>query len=457
MKTKILLNIAVACSLVFATSCEKALDEVNPRASLSPEVIGAADAPKLLNGIYDALQTGNTTFYYLSYATEDLSADNLRYRATFFQHGEIDDNAILTSNVLVDRYFIGPYAVIQRANDLIEILNSNSEIPANIKTPLLGQAYFLRAYGYYRLVTLFGPVPIVNNRDIVKIPRSTEDQVYTKIIEDLNFSIQNPAPFTDSKFASVEAAKALLARVYLIRKNYGEAKRLADEVIASTNFAITNNYSSMFTPPYESTEHIFKLNYTVTEGENALDFFLQHPTMPGSGRAELPVDNSLVNAYEANDTRKAASIEEIPASAGNGGWYCKKYQDPDGNSAHPLYILRISEMYLISAEAQFLTTNSATDAIALGRINAVRTNRGLTGYTTIDLQKIIKERRVELAFEGTRWTDMKRTPDPVTPSKTMATVFLETKGRTVNDQLYPIPQSAINTNDLLLPNNPGYN
>ncbi|MBC7387567.1 MAG: RagB/SusD family nutrient uptake outer membrane protein, partial [Opitutaceae bacterium] len=160
MKKKIL-YFTTAIMLATAVSCKKSL-ELNPRASLSPEVVGAADAPKLLNGIYDALQSGNTSFYYLSYATEDLSADNLVYRATFFQHGEVNNNAILVNNVLVSRYFNGPYVVIQRANDLIEILNTNTSIPDNVKKPLLTQAYFLRAYGYYRLVTLFGPVPIVN-------------------------------------------------------------------------------------------------------------------------------------------------------------------------------------------------------------------------------------------------------------------------------------------------------
>lgn len=255
MKNKISLYIMMISGILLS-SCEKQL-ELNPRASLSPEIVGAADAPKLMSGIYDALQNGNTSFYYLSYATEDLSADNLRYRATFFQHGEIDDNSILTSNVLVSRYFNGPYVVIQRANDLIEILNNNTSIPANVKTPLLGQAYFLRAYGYYRLVTLFGAVPIVNNRDVVKVARNTEEQVYEKIIEDLNLSIQNPAPFTNSKFVSVEAAKGLLARVYLIRGNNTEAKRLADEVIASNKFSIATNYATMFTAPYESPEHIF--------------------------------------------------------------------------------------------------------------------------------------------------------------------------------------------------------
>lgn len=458
MKTKLFKNIILASCIVIASSCEKSLDEVTPRASLSPEIVGAADAPKLLNGIYDGLQTG-TDLYYLSYATEDLSADNLTYRATFFQHGEINDNSILTANVLVSRYFNGPYVVIQRATDLIDILNSNTSIADNIKKPLLTQAYFLRAYGYYRLVTLFGAVPIVNNRDVVKVPRNTADEVYAKIIEDLGLSITNGGEFTDSKFASALASKALLARVYLIRKNYPLAKQNADEVINSGKFSLSTDYSASFAAPYNSSEQIFKINFTTTEGEQALDFFLQHPDMPGSGRAELPVDMSLVNAYEPNDIRKAASIEFVAPPAANSNWYCKKYQDATGNGALPFNILRVSEMYLISAEAQFLGAGNSNplDVTALGRINEVRTKRGLTGLSTLSIAAIAQERRVELAFEGTRWMDMKRLPSASNPAKSMATVFLEAKGRTATDELYPIPQSAINTNDLLLPNNPGYN
>ena len=318
----------------------------------------------------------------------------------------------------------------------------------------MAQAHFLRAYGYYRLVTLFGGVPIIFDRDITKVPRNSESEVYEQIIKDLEVSIANDNGFTNSKFASTEASKALLARVYLIRKQWPLAKQYADEVINSGKFALTSNYASNFTAPYESSEHIFKLNYTATEGENALDFFLQHPTMPGSGRAELPVDPSLVAAYEPGDQRKAASIQEV--SGTNAGWYSKKYQDATGNSAHPLYIFRIAEMYLISGEAQHHISGSNTDNIVLERINAVRTKRGLEAKQSISIYDIIHERRVELAFEGTRWTDMKRTPSATNPQKSMATVFLESKGRTVNDELYPIPQSAIERNELLLPNNPGY-
>ncbi|WP_166335155.1 RagB/SusD family nutrient uptake outer membrane protein [Sphingobacterium chungjuense] len=454
MKFNIFKTICAVGIVAFLTSCDSKL-ELLPRDAVSPELVGGPEGEKLLNGIYDAFQNGNlgSGYAYLSYVTEDLSADNLKYRATFFQHGEIDNNAILLENVLVSRYFNFPYVAIQRANDLIEIVNNAAGIDEASKTKLLGTAYFFRAYGYYRLVTIFGAVPIVPNRDIIELPRNSVDEVYAQIISDLEASIANPAPFSNSNYVSVEAAKALLARVYLIRGDKASAKRYALEVINSGKFAIESNYASMFTTPFTSNEHIFKIANTAVEGANALDFFLQHPDMPGGGRAELPVDESLIAAYESGDTRKAASVTQIVAPAANPGWYSKKYQDPSGNGAHPYYILRLAEMYLIAAEADVETA----PATALTNVNIVRTNRGLNALTSVTLQDIIKERRVEFAFENLRWMDMRRTASVANPAKSMATVFLEAKGRSVNDELYPIPQSAINTNPLLLPNNPGYN
>lgn len=452
MKKNIFKIVAFLTLGVTISSCDNKL-ELYPHDALSPDLITADD--KLLNGIYDAFQNGNvgSGYAYLSYVTEDLSADNLKYRATFFQHGEVDNNKILTDNVLVSRYFNFPYVAIQRANDLIEMVNKSTSLSESARTKLLGTAYFFRAYGYYRLVTLFGDVPIVFNRDVVPVPRNSSAQVYEQIIKDLEASIQNPVPFTNSDIVSVEAAKALLARVYLILGDKNNAKKYASEVINSGKFAIESDYQKMFQPPYQSKEHIFKIANTKTEGTNALYYFLQHSNMPGGGRAELPVDESLVNSYQPGDQRKAASLTFIPATVTNSGWYTKKYDDPDGNGAHPFYILRLSEMYLTIAEADLATDKSN----ALINLNKVRTNRGLEAVTDATIYDIIHERRVEFAFENLRWTDLKRTPSKSNPSKSMATEYLEAKGRTKNDELYPIPQSAINSNPLLLPNNPGYN
>ncbi|MBB1283745.1 RagB/SusD family nutrient uptake outer membrane protein [Flavisolibacter sp. BT320] len=450
-------SIFILICLLSVSSCKKQLD-LNPVTALSPETVGPADIGKIVTGIYDGLQNGNTTFSYLGLVTEDLSADNLRYRATFFQHGEIDNNAILANNVLNQRYFVGPYATIQRCNDVIELAQSPS-IPEDTRKVSLGTAYFARAYSYYRLVTLYGGVPIVLTRTLEAVPRNSEAEVYQQIISDLLLAIENAPPLTsiaNNAFVSQEAAKALLARVYLIRKDYPNAKKYAEEVIATNKFAVTTDLDAALNSPVGNMEHIFVLQVTVTEGENGLSFFLQHPTMPGSGRAELPVDNSLISAFESGDVRKAATVQEIVAPTSNPGWYVRKYRDPGGTFAHPMFIARIAEMYLIAAEAQFFISNgNNTDPLMLARLNEVRTKRGLSALTTATLYDIIKERRIELAFENFRWTDMKRTPDQANPSKSMAQVYLEGKGRRPEDILYPIPQQEIDVNPNLV-QNPGY-
>jgi hypothetical protein len=283
--------------------------------------------------------------------------------------------------------------------------------------------------------------------------------VYQRIIDDLLLAVEHApaiASAAANAYVSQEAAKALLARVYLIRKDYANAKKYADEVIATNKFALTTNYDASLSAPVGNPEHIFVLQVTPTEGENGLSFFLQHPTMPGSGRAELPVDNSLIAAFEPGDLRKPAIVQEIEAPASNPGWYVRKYRDPAGTFAHPMFIARIAEMYLVAAEAQFFISNgNNTDPVMLARLNELRTKRGLPALTTANLHRIIQERRVELAFENFRWTDMKRTPDENDPSKSMALVFLEAKGRRPQDILYPIPQQEIDVNPNLV-QNPGY-
>ncbi|WP_026473326.1 RagB/SusD family nutrient uptake outer membrane protein [Alkaliflexus imshenetskii] len=438
------------------TSCEDELD-VFPRNQLTPNTITSDDVQLLMNGVY-ATWRNPITFFYLSFLTEDLSSDNLVYRATFFQHGEVDNNAILTNNVLTLRYYNGPYSIIQTANDVVNLLEVATAIPEESKKLLEGEARYLRAYAYYKLVTLFGGVPIIESRDpdMQIVPRSSEADVWQYIIDDLVFAVNNAAAYKGPTLVSKEAAKALLSRVYLIRGNNGEAKRLADEVIASNLFALSDNYDNIWVKANNDKEHIFYINHTATDGTNSMGFFLRHSSMVGSGRAELPVDLSLIEAYEEGDTRKDASVVNIPTAFTNPSWqwFAKKFRDP-GDGSSPFIVSRIAEMYLISAEAQFKISNNSTDEVALGRINAVRQKRGLAALTTLDLHKIIHERRVELAFEGTRWTDMKRTPSQSNPNKSMALVYLESKGRTTRDLVYPIPDAARDVNPLL-EQNPGY-
>ncbi|MCU0447313.1 MAG: RagB/SusD family nutrient uptake outer membrane protein [Microscillaceae bacterium] len=426
--------------------------EINPRASLSPSTVTGADAEKLLLGVYDGLQAGGTNFYYLSYLAEDLSADNLTYRATFFQHGEINSNAILVNNVLTARYYNGPYAAIRRANDLINIVEPLPDTqfnPTSRKNEILGAARYLRAYAYYKLVTLFGGVPITLTASTDNIPRNTEAEVWAQIIEDLTFAAANAANATDRNFVSRNGAKALLARVYLIRKNWTQAATLAEEIISSNSYQLTSNYAGIWTSG-NSPEVIFQIRNTLNEGAASHGFFLTEPAWTNGGRFELPVDPTLVSAYEAGDRRRDGSI--APATAFSGQFQVIKF--PSGlNTSDPFYISRLAEMYLISAEAAAERDNNPASGLA--RLNEVRAIRGVTATslparatTSMDeFRDFIQfERRVELAFEGVRWTDLKRTDKAidVLPNVTDA-----------NQLLYPIPQAAIDINPLLT-QNPGY-
>ncbi len=441
---------------ILFSECSDELD-LYPKDQLAAETITSGDINLLIRGVYANFREP-ISYYYLSFLTEDLSADNLVYRATFFQHGEVDDNSILAGNVLVARYYNGPYTIIQSANDVVNLLDESTTIPDADKNLYLGEVRMLRAYAYYRLVTLFGGVPIIETRDpdLQLIPRDTEADVWDYIIKDLVFAVNNAPDFSDPTLASKESAKALLARVYLIQGNNTEAKKLADELISNSNFELSSNYDDIWVSGSTDKEYIFYINHTINDGDAYHGYFLRHSSMPGGGRAELPVDLSLVNAYEVGDTRKAASVLNIPDAFDDPKfqWFCRKFRD-SGDGSAPFLVSRIAEMYLISAEASYKISNNSADTDALGKINDVREKRGLGDLSSIDLYKIQQERRVELAFEGVRWTDMKRTPSQTSPTKSMAQVFVEANGRSKDDLLYPIPTAAIDVNDQL-DQNPGY-
>ena len=218
-------------------------------------------------------------------------------------------------------------------------------------------------------------------------------------------------------------------------------------MIASGNFSLANDYASIFNGGAGTSEIIMQFTNTEIEAQSYHGFFLLdqgtfNPFGTG-GRLELPVDESLVAAYEPGDVRKDASI----APARPGFYQAIKY--PSGLTGNdPFYISRIAEMYLIYAEAAAEAANNP--AAGLERLNQLRVKRGLPPISPATMEAfrdaIQQERRVELAFEGVRWTDLKRTGRAI-----------EVLPNVTNpDQLlYPIPTTELDVNPNLV-QNPGY-
>ena len=330
----------------------------------------------------------------------------------------------------------------------------------------VGEAKFLRAYYYFRLVRIFGGMPIIE--DVVDSSskwgqtRATADECYAFILKDLEdaeavLPLKSAYAEDDLGRATKGAAQAMLAKVNLYQKNYEAAKTWAKKVIDSQEYDLFADYYDNFTLDGENgIESIFEIQYMdddMSDGWNGFGFTRgslsqvmtrgRSSALGGGWGYNRPTHN-LYNEYETAptlDPRRDMTIHEPvgdeitnPAEQNYcGDWYISNklaWREKDGtypglshDTRGPLNNrqIRFSDVLLIYAEA-CVETNDLTNAKAA--LNRVRSRVGLASFpytATIqgqsvtfsdnqtDLRKAIRhERRVELAMEGHRWFDLCR-------------------------------------------------
>ncbi len=449
MKNKILILIFAA---VVATSCTSYFDDP-PTYALAEEEITRDSYSILRIGLYDGIQNGWNLFW----LTEDNSADNLIYRTSYWQHGEVDDNKITLSNTFMNDDWIYIYKAIVACNKFIKALNQEADKTSSISgitiNQYLADARAIRAYAYYKGITLWGNMPYVDENTTIDeartISRTPVAQIIPKMIDDLKFAQANGRPYatTGPEYMSQEAATALLARVYLYNDDQANAKIEAEKVISSTDVAITNDYMGIWRASNDK-ELIFYVIGSSTD-QNSHGFYLR--SVPNNGRFELPVDGALVAdfALEPGDTRR--TVIEASNLTSPYGYQCVKYNNGDNSDIWP--VIRVAEMYLISAEANGYPAG-------LTRLNELRAMRGLANLTTATIttetkfyEALMRERRLELCFEGHRFTDLRRMCKKYNLNITQ--YLPNISGINDTNLLYPIPheQRLLNTN---LSQNNGY-
>ena len=377
----------------------------------------------------------------------DLAADNLSHpvSATASEYREIANNNILPENGSVGGMWNVMYGGINVANNVIEKVPGIENMTDAEKNAALGELYFIRALNHFNLMNYFGAIPIkvmptlgVTNLDV---PRAPVDQVYAQIINDLLFASENLSSSSNKVRTSKYAAKALLARVYLYQGAFDQAITLATEVIESGGYTLLDNYADVFEAD-QSSESIFEIYFSQTERNRIAEY-----NFPKSlnGRREVEPSADLLAAYETGDARYAASIAFDGTNA-----YAIKYDDLS-LGADNFIVLRLSDMYLIRAEAEARKPGANLAAVQ-SDINKIRLRANLspTAETSVSLllRVIEKERRVEFAFEGQRWFDLVRTGRAVAVLPNV---------NSINQTLFPIPSDEIQTNnDPGMTQNPGY-
>ena len=370
------------------------------------------------------------------------------------------------------------YFVISSVNNVLDNLagkaGSNGITQQDVDN-LQAELLFLRALAHFDLVRTYAKqytidktapgVPYVFKTDAAAKPsRDNVETVYNNIVKDLTDAEKLiAADYTREGVAdpksvvSKVAIQALLSRVYLYMGKWQDAADYATVVINTPGLSIWT--ADKFASSFKADAH--------TDGEVIFEVYgLKSNTYDGywdaitwmtnpDGYSDCAASNDLIDLYEDGDVRGDMFINNED-KAPNTFW-TTKYSGKDKGTPDVtnVVVLRLSEMYLNRAEA-IVRGATVAGVTAVADINAVRTNRGATVIASAGMNDVMKERRLEFAWEGHYWYDLARTGGTVTR--------VHYSGAEVNrnipaDSKYwvlPINKRELDVNPNLVPNE-GYN
>jgi tetratricopeptide (TPR) repeat protein len=431
--------------LILFTSCEKFLEET-PNNSLptNKSITDAATARAAITGAYNSVQD----YYGASYPTlGTITADNVIFYGTLSQYLQLDQNAIPADNVTTVAAYQNIYKAINSANSVLADVPEVTDplLSAAEKDKLLGEAYFIRALGYFDLGRGWGGVqlqlqPTTNLSATRGIRRSTLQQTYDQVLSDLVKAEELlPEDGSTRNRAQKSTARALRARLHLYRKEWALAANYASQVIANTKYALVTPYKTFFTAPFGTTESVFELTFSANDKNSFWN--LWYPSS-GGGQYTLKPSASFVN--QVSDATIGGNRNSLIAGTGN-NVYGVLY-NTSLTSTDPSYVIRIAELYLIRAEARAELEDLNG---SLADLNKIRNRAGVpnsTATTRADLILAIEnENNIEFAFEAHRWFDLVRT------GRVAAVLGLTN----TNYSLFPIPLSDIQSDPDVV-QNPGY-
>ncbi len=425
MKNIISTVILLITTTVFISCSDKLELEPEDQFTLDAAFSSESAALGVLIGAYSAAQQDdvlNGTPQLMG----EWQSDNVDFVGSFPTFNDIKNYMTEADNTAVSNIWDDSYETIGTANLVIKYVplvdDVNFEAPERAKA--VAEAKFLRALVYFNISNWFGqPLNVLDGENNLSVPlvlepfegevqfpeRATLNEVHLQIEQDLLEAIPD-LDDSDRTRATAGAAQALLARLYLYQERWAEAVNYADQVIQKPEYSLAANYTFYDNP--ESLEHVFTLVNTPDDGQDTGQGFsgLTNPVPDGRGDAPFSDDLIAVFEAEAGDQRyiAAGNLTQMGTDA-LGGIRTFTSKFPDGiTNADDAPVIRITEMYLTRAEANFNDGTNVGDT-PLNDINALRTRAGLPDLLAIaSVDEILLERRKELCFEGHRRMDLLR-------------------------------------------------
>ena len=497
MKSIKIFNIILASLLTLSSCSDDFLDKTPKNTVDSNTSINDSVAVAMANACYRTLQSSN--MYNQRLWTLDIVAGNSIVGAGGGTDGlETVQAANFTTNSdngMALYMWRSPWVGIGQCNILIHALEGK-DVDA-IQKRCLGEAYFLRAHYYYVLVRLYGGVPIRTEPfepgKSTAIARSSAEDVYSLIHSDCQKAIEMlsaKSEYDDKNVgrACKDAAMTMMADMYLTlapdhKEYYQHVANLCDSVTALGYDLSKCDFSENFNALVNNgPESIFEVQFS---GNTEYDFWGNNPQSSWLSTFMGPRNSNFVaggygwnqpteefmGQWEEGDKRKDLTVfyegcpdyegNEYKASYSYTGYNVRKFLvsktiSPDYNTSPANFVVyRYADVLLMKAEA---LNEMGQTAAAAEPLNIVRRRAGLpdvsSGLSQDEMrEKIIHERRMELAFEGHRWFDMIRLDHG-----NYAIQFLKSIGKSnvnKNRLLFPIPQTEMDANPLMT-QNPGY-
>jgi hypothetical protein len=422
MQTRKIIILLLCCILC---SCEKLLDK-DPVDKLSQEETfrDMAGVKTALAGVYNSLLN-----YYdkemMLYP--DLAGGNIRYsNATVLQLEDLYHFIQASEDCSMNSVYATIYSILNNVNNILYYVPQSSGFTEQTRNRVIAEAQCMRALLHFDLLRLYArpysytadgghPGIVINLQPLLytdPLPeRATVKACFEAIENDLLTAIplfDNTVPaltggYTQN-YGSADATKALLARVYLYKGDWEKAKQYANELISKGGYALmtANEYAATWQSRVPSRESILEIAHETSFTGNSLGSYYA----AGSSYQMFAATADIISLYSETDVRG----KELMMSEQNDYYVPMKYY---GNSskATPVKLFRLSEMYLIRAEASAMLGDATT---ANADLNTIR-KRGDTAATTVNITDtdnlliaILLERRKELAFEGHFLFDLQR-------------------------------------------------
>lgn len=468
---KININIYIKLTIIvlvshLVISCEDFLEIDAPKDKIVGEDVFNNEATTLsaLRGIYNELflsSFSNGSQFSITFLS-GLSGDNIKnISTTNLTLMEFEQNEISPNNSYNLYLWSSAYNIIYLTNSFLEGLEESKVLTDDFKSPLEGEARFVRAFTNFYLVNLYGDIPLIVSTDYTENQsaiRTPEQEIYEHIIADLQISIENlPEEYTNGERTGVNkyAAMALLSRVYLYLEDWEKAEQLSSHVISqSSTYQLLEDLDEIFLA--NSTESIWQISPIGQGGivthTNDGDLFIIDPFVSFFAIAKL--NENLITTFTEEDNRLS---QWVGCNENLNAFFPHKYKIRSSVN-FPIIeysmVLRLAEQYLIRSEARAHLGNISG---AIEDLVTIKARAGIEPLIEIGpaitkdelLDQIFEERRKEFFSEwGHRWLDLTRTGRALE-------VLGDNPLWEATDVLYPIPTAERNKNPNLT-QNPGY-